>query len=386
MRIFLIILSTILAYIVLYAPQPLLPLFAENFAISESRAALLTTATMLPLSIAPLTYGYLLGYISATVLLRIAILGMAFTAAGFAFAESFEMMVSIRFLQGLLLPAALTSLMTYISATTRKEEMARTMAIYVTSTIFGGFLGRLLAGVSATLYHWQAFFVVLSVALLVCYFVLKPLSTEELKVQPEIPRIRDIVMAFKSHNNARVYLAVFCLFFVFAAILNFVPFRLRELRGAPSELLTGLLYSGYLMGAVASLGAKRIIRFLNGEHNAIITGFSCYTLGVLVTLFANEWGLFFALFAICGSMFFIHTIAATVVNQRAEKRGIVNGLYVTFYYGGGVLGSFAPGMIYERFGWEPFIMVLILVSLTGLSVSLMNKYHEKKSLRLTTES
>ncbi len=382
MRILLIIISTVLAYFVLYAPQPLLPLFADKFAVSDSRAALLTTATMLPLSIAPLTYGYLLEYFSAVRLLRMAMLGMAVSAVGFACATSFNVMVGVRFFQGLLLPAALTSIMTYISATVEGDKLRRIMAVYITSTIIGGFLGRLLAGVSATFFHWQTFFFILAGSLVLCFLVLGRLNTDDVRLQPAKPKISAILEVFKSSNNASIFLAVFCLFFVFAALLNFIPFRLAELRGKPSELLTGLLYSGYLMGAIASLSAGRITRLLRGEINAMIGGFFCYATALAVTLVASEWTLFFALFAFCGSMFFVHTVAATLVNQGAQKRGIVNGLYVAFYYGGGVLGSFAPGLIYERFGWELFILLLLGVAGLGLFIILLNKLPGKASAPL----
>ncbi|NJO07238.1 MAG: MFS transporter, partial [Chloroflexaceae bacterium] len=47
-------------------PNNAAALFVERFGISESDAALLITATMLPLAIAPLSYGYLLEAVPAS--------------------------------------------------------------------------------------------------------------------------------------------------------------------------------------------------------------------------------------------------------------------------------------------------------------------------------
>lgn len=55
----------ILVFYALYAPQPLLPVLAETFAVSESRAALLITVSLLPLALAPVAYGFLLQRLSA---------------------------------------------------------------------------------------------------------------------------------------------------------------------------------------------------------------------------------------------------------------------------------------------------------------------------------
>jgi YNFM family putative membrane transporter len=48
-----------------------------------------------------------------------------------------------------------------------------------------------------------------------------------------------------------------------------------------------------------------------------------------------------------------------------DHRGLTNGLYVSFYYAGGSIGSFAPGMVYRDFGWNGFLLCLILVCIFG---------------------
>ena len=83
MRILLAIMATVFAYVILYSPQPLLPFLAGTFGVDKSQAALLITVTMLPMSIAPLSYGYLLESLSATKLLRWAILLLAVTVLAF---------------------------------------------------------------------------------------------------------------------------------------------------------------------------------------------------------------------------------------------------------------------------------------------------------------
>ena len=55
-----VIFITVLTLSALYAPQPLLPVLAKQFMVSRDLAATLTTVAFLPLSIAPLLYGYIL--------------------------------------------------------------------------------------------------------------------------------------------------------------------------------------------------------------------------------------------------------------------------------------------------------------------------------------
>ncbi len=376
MRILLAMMATVFAYVVLYSPQPLLPFFANTFGIAKSHAALLITVTMLPMSIAPLSYGYLLESLSATKLLRWAILLLAITEAGFASATSFNMLLIVRFMQGLLLPAVLTSIMTYLSATAPDGKIQRIMSFYITATIIGGFLGRLVAGGFATYFHWRLFFAVLAALLFVSFFLLKRLQVEEVQLHPTKPNLATLAEVVKTRNNALVLLSVICLFFVFVALLNFLPFRLAGLRKETSELFTAFMYSGYIMGAFASLAAGRLVRRLGGETNAMVLGFLCYSAAIMVTLVPNEWIIFAALFLFCGSMFFVHTIAAAVVNKNSiRNRGIANGLYVACYYGGGVLGSYVPGIVYERYSWNVFVMMLLAVAGFGLVIALINRYY-----------
>jgi MFS transporter, YNFM family, putative membrane transport protein len=375
MRILLAMMATVFAYVVLYSPQPLLPFFSHTFGVAKSQAALLITVTMLPMSLAPLSYGYLLESLSATKLLRGAILLLAVTVAGFACATSFNLLLIVRFLQGLLLPAALTSIMTYLSATAPKDRIQRIMSFYITATIMGGFLGRLVAGGVATYFHWRLFFAVLALLLLICFFLLKQLQVEEVQLHPTRPNMATLAEVVKTGNNALVLLSVICLFFVFVALLNFLPFRLAGLRKGSSELFTAFMYSGYLMGAFASMAAGRLVRRLRGETNAMVLGFLCYSGAIIATLIPNEWTLFAAIFLFCGSMFFVHTVAAAVVNKNSMRyKGIVNGLYVACYYGGGVLGSYLPGIVYERYGWDAFVLLLLAIAGFGLAIALINRY------------
>ncbi len=374
MHILLAIVTTFLAFIVLYSPQPLLPLLAATFGVTKSQASLLITVTMLPMCVAPLSYGYLLESHSATRLLRGAFLLLSVTVAGFACATSFKVLLVVRFLQGLLLPAALTSIMTYLSANAPKERIQRIMSFYITATIMGGFLGRLLSGGVATYFHWRLFFAVLSILLLVCFFLLKQLREEEVQLHAIKPNMRALAEVIRTGNNASVLLSVICLFFVFVALLNFLPFRLAVLRRGASEVFTAFMYSGYVMGAFASLTAGRLVQRFRGENNAMVVGFFCYGVAVVLTLVPNEWILFGALFLFSGSMFFVHTIAAAVVNKNCiRNKGIVNGFYVACYYGGGVLGSYLPGIVYERYGWNAFVLMLLAIAVFGLAIALVGR-------------
>ena len=45
-------------------------------------------------------------------------------------------------------------------------------------------------------------------------------------------------------------------------------------------------------------------------------------------------------------------------HHTTGSRGVVNGLYLSFYYSGGALGGWLPGYVYRSSGWEAYIGVL----------------------------
>lgn len=77
--------------------------------------------------------------------------------------------------------------------------------------------------------------------------------------------------------------------------------------------------------------------------------------------------IFFAMFVFCTGMFTVHSIASGFLNKLAiSNKGIVNGLYVSFYYTGGVLGTFLPGYLYKSSGWNAFLILLSALILIGV--------------------
>jgi len=358
--------ATILTLSALYAPQPLLPVLVAEFGVSREAAAFLTTICFIPLSTAPLVYGYILESVAPRRLIKGAVLLLALSELLFCAATSFPLLLGIRLLQGLLIPALLTSLMTYIASVSPPAAVARSMAIYIAATIFGGFLGRACSGLFAAWFGWRVSFLVLAASLALCYLLLGRLA-EAAPVNLVRPTPRALLRVVRDRAFWPVYLVVFCLFLVFAAVMNFLPFRLTELSDRANELRIGLMYSGYMMGMVTSLSAVRIVRRLGGERRAMLAGLAVLAVALLGLGMPRVEVFFAVMFLFCGAMFLVHATASGLLNRRAGAgKGIVNGLYVAFYYGGGTIGSFLPGYAYRGYGWGGFLLLLLLVTAIGL--------------------
>ncbi len=357
---------TVLTLCTLYAVQPIQPLFEKEFDLSRFEAVIFTTAIMLPLGFAPIFYGYILETFSSKRFLKNAVLLLGLLELLFAYTDTYFFLLSIRGLQGLLIPAVLTSLMSYISFITPKDKVQQAIGYYIGATIFGGFIGRLLSGFLSDLFGWRLFFILLGIVLLGMFFCLEYLS-EEVKVDFVKPKFSQIMDILRNKTFFNIYMMMFFIFFVFQALLNFLPFQLKTFSNTMGFGKVGLMYAGYIIGFIISIRILWLIRFFKSEVKTIIIGILTYTIGLQIFHVSDYIVMFGGMFVFCAGFFIIHSVASGLISKLAhEKRAISNGLYLSFYYAGGTLGTFAPGVFFEYLGWNVFILLLSIVALSTL--------------------
>ena len=359
------LLATIISFSTLYIPQPMLPLLAERFGVSPGEAGLLMTLAMLPLAFAPVVYGYFLQAIPARSMLIIALGLLALNQVCFYFVDAFWQMLMLRLLQGLLLPAIFTALMTYCASTVPATMVRRAMGFYIGATILGGFGGRLLGGLFASAFDWHMAFVVIGLMQLLPLALLLSVDAD---ADINFARLdaKSIARVLREPNYRFIFLALASVFFVFSGILNIVPFHLSEIEPGATPLLISLLYLGYLIGSPISFYSERIGKRLDDERAGLLLGLAVHAVGLVSLLFVAFHGLVVAMFLLAGGFFLIHALLSGLANHIAsEHRGVVNGLYVSVYYFSGALGSWLPGYVYEGLGWHG--MVIAFIGLLGIS-------------------
>jgi YNFM family putative membrane transporter len=355
------LIATVIAFSTLYIPQPMLPLLAQKFGVSPGEAGLLMTLAMLPLAIAPVLYGYFLQAIPARLMLTVALGLLALNQVCFVFATEFWHLLALRFLQGLLLPAIFTALMTYCASMAPPGLVRRAMGFYIGATILGGFIGRLIGGVFASSFDWHSAFVVMGVMQLLPLLLLTRVDADaEINFARLDPR--SILRVLARRNYRFMFVTLASVFFVFSGILNIVPFHLRDIEPDSTPLLISMLYLGYLVGAPMSFFSDSIRRRLGDERRGLLLGLALHGFGLVMLLFVALQGLIVTMFFLAAGFFLIHALLSGLVNHLArEHKGVVNGLYVSIYYFSGALGSWLPGYLYEAAGWHGMILVFVLI-------------------------
>jgi len=367
-NLFIVIYCIIIVLSVMYATQPLQPLLAKEFNITIVEASQFTAVIMLFLAISPIVYGYILEKVCAKKMLTNASIVLLFTNIFLGLSHSYEWFLFFRVCEALVIPAILTSLMS-ILANIDKENIKQNMAIYVASTVFGGLLGRVFSGAVASSFSYEYVFYSLSFAIFISLFFINKLSYEGDATLVK-PKLKDISNILKDKRFVLVYSLMFCMFFVFAGVLNVLPFRVKEISSSINEFQISLLYLGYGMGIVVSLLSKKIVKFFKNELNTILWALGLFLCVCFFLVFKDIVFLFVMLFIFCIGMFTVHTVSTGLANSMKKKqKSLTSGMYLSFYYIGGATGSFIPSIIYEKFGWNIMIYMFISVLVVILFIT-----------------
>lgn len=356
---------------VMYATQPLQPLLAIEFNVSTVKASSFTAVIMFFLSVAPIIYGYILERISARKLLLNSSIILFFTNIVLSLSQSYEMFLTARIVEAIIIPAILTSCMSILAQD--KVHIKRNMSIYVAATVFGGLVGRLISGFMATEFGWRSVFFSLSLALLITVYLVK---TSKFNVQTKLTKatFTDIKNILKDRRFGMIYLLMFITFFVFAGLLNILPFRIKDLFPNSSETQIGILYLGYGMGILVSLGIFKIVKIFRGEVNTILAGIIVFALSNLFFHSQNLFTIFIMVFVLCLGMFTVHTVSTRLANSlRESQKALTSGMYLSFYYIGGTVGSIVPPLVYDKFGWDYTLWMFILVNIISFGLIYYNR-------------
>jgi len=367
-----VVYCTIVGFAVLYTTQPLLPLLAEQWHRPIGDTALLTTATMIPLALGPLMYGYVLEHVSTKHMLTASFSVLTLAQFALGLGPDYPVFLLLRTTQGLMLPAIFTALMTYSSAAGGQEKTRRNITIYIAATILGGYCGRVLTGLLTDLINWQAAFLFWAFAALVATWLTTRLASDpRLRLgKVHLAEIRELA---RRPIYAEGLASAFLLFFVFAAVLNFLPFHMRDNDPDISQSAIALVYTGYLVGVAIALGSLRLIHLFGGERRTLVAGSLVYLLGTAAFALPGNQLAYVTMLVFAAGMFTLHSVLSAFLNHlETERKGLINGLYVSAYYTGGAMGSYFPGFIYQYIGWPAFVafMLLLLVVLTVFSLLL----------------
>ena len=361
-----------LTFLNLYATQGLLPTFADAFGATITRAGLSVTATLLAVAIvAPFVGG-----ISDALGRRRLILGASLVLVGpvllSAVAPTLDIVILSRFLQGLVLPFVFAVTVAYVADECEGSDTARVTAVYATSGVVGGFLGRFLSGWITAYAGWRWAFVVLAALTLVCALVIAACLPPERRFKPTVGW-RGTLAGFRDQfGNPQVMATCvvgFTVLFSMVASFTFITLRLAAPPFHLGPAALGSVFALTLMGVLsAQIGTGLALRL--GRQRAVAAAATLAIGGLLLSLTPSFALMMVGLGLAVAGFFATQVLSLGYVAQVARQaRSTAVGLYVTCYYAGGALGSVAPAGVWHLYGWAGCVAVIVAVQLLAIAVT-----------------
>ncbi|MDE1160772.1 MAG: MFS transporter [Acidobacteriaceae bacterium] len=359
------------AFLNLYCTQPMLPMLAHVFSVTETQVGVTVSAATIGVAISSFLLALFGERLPRKKAIVISMVALAVLTLLTSFAQSLHTLAVCRMLQGLSTPGIFILTIAYITDEFPPLDVPRVMSSYVAGTVFGGFLGRFLGGFIAARMGWHEVFAVLAVggfvgAGLTAWLLPKPRHQHE---QKKSSVLAPLLGHMKNPRLLATFLIGFCMLFTLVSTFNFVTFYLSEKPFLLSTEKLSDLFAVYLIGLVATLVMGRYLVRI-GLRIGMLIATSVGVVGILTTL-SHSLVLVAAGLAMASSCVFIaQTCANSFIRDAAPAGGRVSatGLYICIYYVGGTVGGMLPGVAWRHAGWPGCVaMIAVVIAVSGMT-------------------
>lgn len=345
----------------LYAVQPLLPEFSQEFNVGPAGASLALSLGTGMLAICVALSGFLPERVDRR---RVMILSMVVAAVldiGVAISADWGVLLVLRALEGAALGGLPAVAMAYMGDMVAMADLGYATGLFIAGNAFGGMTGRVLTGVLTHAFGWRAALGVLGGLGLLCALAFALLAPTPARRPAFIPGegatgLGAALAAWGRHLRHPALPWLFALAFlfmgVFVTVYNYAGFRLAAPPYALDQRHIALIFSLYVLGIGSSSAAGALADRL-GRRRVLVTGMAVMVAGVLLTV-ARPLPLVVAGVALLTAGFFIsHAVASSWVGRLATTaRGQASALYMLAYYLGSSIAGSVGGWFWSGAGWN----------------------------------
>jgi MFS transporter, YNFM family, putative membrane transport protein len=369
------LLGSIVTFAVLYAPQPLITVFAKQYGVSPSTASASISRPTLALAVSLLFVPALSRRIGRKRIMGFSLFATSVLAIVSGFSHTFEFFLAIRLLEGIALSGFPAIAIAYLNEEIAPGCIGGAMGAYVAGTAVGGFIGRVAIGPLTEWFSWQVAFLVLGVVCLLCsaYFWMSLPRPRNFK--PARISLPDSMKALGASLRRRELLLVYGMAFLamgsYIMLLNYVGYPLTEAPYRLSQTALGSLFVVNLLGVGSSILFGRLA---DRYSRPALMGVACliFASGALLTLAPNLVVKIIGIAVFALGFFATHTTASGWVGVAApaDRKATASSLYLIFYYGGSSVVGWAGGYVWAGFQWPGLIgaVCLLIGACYGLSV------------------
>ncbi|HEU0259136.1 MAG TPA: MFS transporter [Burkholderiales bacterium] len=352
----------------LRATDPLLPLIADEYAVTAGAASAAVTAFALSYGLLQVVCGPLGDRYGRYRTIAAAALVSAFGSAACALAPSLGALVAARFVSGATIGAFIPLALAWIGDTVSYEKRQPLLARFLVGQMAGVAFGTAAAGWLGEHFGWRTIFFAMAALL----FIVALLLVLEVKRNPLAARrgagrgaIRQSLARMPRllvHPRLRVLIATGYVegLFIFGALAFVAIYLQRRFLLGPG--LAGTLVTAYAAGGMLyALAARRAVRRLGERGLATLGGGALFIgyLGLALSPFLTLTTL--SIGAVGAGFYMLHTTVQTHVTQVApEDRGSAVALFATFLFLGQASGVWLASHVVDGAGMTPVFLAAAL--------------------------
>jgi predicted MFS family arabinose efflux permease len=366
--VFLLSLAAFASAASLRATDPLLPLIADEYAVTAGAASAAVTAFALSYGLLQVVCGPLGDRYGRYRTIAAAALVSAFGSAACALAPSLGALVAARFVSGATIGAFIPLALAWIGDTVSYEKRQPLLARFLVGQMAGVAFGTAAAGWLGEHFGWRTIFFAMAALL----FIVALLLVLEVKRNPLAARrgagrgaIRQSLARMPRllvHPRLRVLIATGYVegLFIFGALAFVAIYLQRRFLLGPG--LAGTLVTAYAAGGMLyALAARRAVRRLGERGLATLGGAALFIgyLGLALSPFLTLTTL--SIGAVGAGFYMLHTTVQTHVTQVApEDRGSAVALFATFLFLGQASGVWLASHVVDGAGMTPVFLAAAL--------------------------
>jgi YNFM family putative membrane transporter len=357
-------------FALMYAVQPLMPVFSTTFAVTPAAASFSLSVTTLTLAFAMLAASAIADLVGRRALMVGSLFTSALLGLACAVPAGFSGLLVLRALMGLSLAGLPAVSMAYVAEEMAPPAAGLAMGLFIAGSAVGGMSGRLLAGALTAWFGWRAALGAIGALGLVCAALLWRFLPPSRHFVPHPMSFSALAAALMRHLRDPVLRLLFAQAFLlmggFVTIYNYTAYRLLAPPYALGQDRVALIFSVYLAG-VASSAVMGHVAVRAGRRRIFVGNVLLMACGVALTCAAPLAAIVAGTAIMTAGFFGAHAVASGWVGSWTRSgRAQASSLYLLAYYSGsGIVGS-AGGLVWARWAWPG--VVFLVAALLGVSL------------------
>lgn len=354
------------------AVDPVIPQIASDLWVEPATAALLATAFALPYAVLQPLLGPIADVIGKTRLMTISLLLLVATAAASAVAPSFQALLVLRVLSGVvaggIFPVSMALVADLVPIGQRQVALSRVLFAGMT----GNLLGASASGIVGDLIGWRGVFLVLSAvgaAVLVSALLgFRGVSTAH-SPRVALKSVPANYRAIFANPRAKVcYGAVFLEGVFIFGVFPYVALLLLG-GGEARASIAGIVIAGFWVGGVIYTIAVGNLLEMFGQRRVMMAGGLVAAVALIALALGAGWPLALAVFVGLGLGFYLlhGSIQVYMTELAPNARASATSLHSSSFFFGQALGPIVYGVAFGAIGSGPSLAIgAVVIAFTGV--------------------